>query len=449
MSTRMRAVDRGRGLALAFLLTALVMGVSLLAATPAQAKTFTVDIASDAPDNAPGDGKCDTTSTIVILCSLRAAIEEANEYPEADAIHFNVLGGGLQTIKPNGELPFVTEQVTIDGYTQPGATENTIAKGATNATPLVELSGENAEPWASGLLINAPNSVVRGLVINRFGSLGIALYATASGARVEGNFIGTDPSGTLDLGNAHMGVSVTNSAGHTIGGASPAARNLISGNGDDPLECGVRTMTNSASVAVTGNLIGTQKNGTGPLGNQGNGVCIDDPDASPGGGIDVTNNTIAFNGNDGVRVLSWVTGNLILSNSIHTNGADGIDLYTDLGDDGATPNDPKDLDTGANNLQNKPILTSATTSGGKTTIEGKLNSTPKRGFRIQFFSNPAGDEGKKFVGEKYVTTDASGNASFSLVVQKAPVPVSHNVTATATGREGTSEFSAPKSLTRR
>jgi hypothetical protein len=57
---------------------------------------------------------------------------------------------------------------------------------------------------------------------------------------------------------------------------------------------------------------------------------------------------------------------------------------------GNTENDENDPDTGPNSLQNKPELTTAETSGGKTTIEGKLNSRPNRTFVIRFFSNPGG-----------------------------------------------------------
>ena len=195
--------------------------------------------------------------------------------------------------------------MTIDGYTQPGAKQNTIEKGATNAKPLIELSGENIASGASGLQINGPNSVVRGLVVNRFdgAGLGIVLLALASGSRVEGNFIGTDPSGTLDRGNGLAGVSTVNSGLHTIGGTSPSARNLISGNGSDFPDCGVRVRFNEQNVKVAGNLIGTKKDGSSSLGNSEHGVCMEsDPIYLLNGSVDVTENTIAFNGGEGVQV---------------------------------------------------------------------------------------------------------------------------------------------------
>ncbi len=137
-------------------------------------------------------------------------------------------------------------------------------------------------------------------------------------------------------------------------------------------------------------------------------------------------------------------GNRVLGNSIFSNDALGIEL----GEDGATPHDLKDLDSGANTLQNKPVLAFARTASGKTTIKGKLISTPNRTFLVQFFSNPSGNEGQRFVGQTGVTTDASGNATFTFSPAQA-VGVGRATTATATLSEvggGTSEFSAERTV---
>jgi hypothetical protein len=157
-----------------------------------------------------------------------------------------------------------------------------------------------------------------------------------------------------------------------------------------------------------------------------------------GGTLPETANTIAFNGEDGVQLENNTSiGNGILRNSIHSNEEQGIDL----GDDGATANDGDDPDSGPNNLQNKPELTSAENSGGETTVEGTLNSLANRDFRVRFFSNPSGSEGKKYLGAKSgVTTNANGNVSFSFV-PAAEVPNGRSITATATSANGnTSEF---------
>ena len=203
-----------------------------------------------------------------------------------------------------------------------------------------------------------------------------------------------------------------------------------------------------------GNLIGTEADGISPLGNFNDaGISIISPNNTIGGNAAGAANTIAFNNIEGVRIQSLpdeeATGNRILRNSIFSNGRLGIDLVGGAQNAaGATANDPGDTDTGPNNLQNKPVLTSAVTSGGVTTIQANLNSTPDSTFVIRFFSNPSGNEGKQFIGQKSVTTDSNGNVSFSFSSTTA-VPTGQTVTATATSSGGdTSEFSAPREVTR-
>jgi hypothetical protein len=111
-----------------------------------------------------------------------------------------------------------------------------------------------------------------------------------------------------------------------------------------------------------------------------------------------------------------VIGSDTLSNtitSVRKRIYDNAGLGIDLGSDGPPPNDPRDLDSGPNGLQNKPAIGSALTSAGKMTIRGTLRSTPNETFAILFFSNPAGtNEGKIFIGQRTVTTGAGGKASF-------------------------------------
>src|SRR5207244_4818019 len=120
-------------------------------------------------------------------------------------------------------------------------------------------------------------------------------------------------------------------------------------------------------------------------------------------------------------------------------------LGIDLGNDGVTLKDLGDADTGANNLQNFPVITSVTNSSGMTTIAGKLNSVASTTYRIEFFANDAIDpsgygEGQTFIGFKNVTTDANGDASFSASFPQ--ITPGLRVTTTATDPNGnTSEFS--------
>ncbi|CAN5528472.1 hypothetical protein BH24ACT20_BH24ACT20_02690 [soil metagenome] len=444
--------------ALVFALSvAALVAVMMLAARPAHADTFTVNSTGDGGDQAPS-GVCNTAPFPVGTepeCTLRAAIEEANTTAAPDTINFNIGGSGVKTISPTSFLPIVTEPVTINGYSEPGATENTLAAGD-NAELRVRLNGTGTQSLSYGLFITADDSVVRGLSITNFTIAAIRI-ATADNNTIEGNFVGITPSGE-DAGNGD-GISIAgNSAtppegavNNTVGGATPRARNVISGNDSTGVAIGGSGTTGNK---VMGNYIGTTKSGTGDRGNSGRGAIIYDSasgntigDDDPTDGLTAAN-TIAFNGGNGVQV-SYVasTGNRILSNSIFSNAGLGIDL----GGDGVTPNDgPGDADTGPNNLQNFPVISSAVTSGTKTTIKGTLEGLPSQsqiaeGYTIQFFSNPksANDEGKKYIGERIVfDTDGDGIIPFAF---EPPNKVKEGlfVTATATNNStgDTSEFS--------
>jgi hypothetical protein len=396
-----------RALMVLAVLAGLLMVMS--AARPAHAATtFTVNQTSDASDENLADGLCDINSFVSgDQCTLRAAMEQANATSGADTINFNLFGSGPFTITPTSQLPTIADRVTINGYSQPGAAPNTLPRG-TNATLLIELDGTQAGS-GDGLEIGAggSGSLIRGLVINRFSSQGIDVFSSSAAltnVRIEGNFVGTDPSGTQALGNRGDGIEM-DASDSVVGGSTVAKRNVISGNDVDGL-----SVSAVNDVRVENNLIGTEADGVGTLGNLFNGVDV-----------------------------SGTTGVSIVRNSIFSNGQLGIDL----GVDGRTLNDLGDADSGANDLQNFPILTSAKTGGGKTTVKGKLNSRPNSGYLIQFFSNPSGtDEGKKFVGQKSVTTDGSGNATFTFT-PSSKVGVGQTITATATKNTtgNTSEFS--------
>ena len=428
------------------LLAALMAASLLLAAKPAHAATFTINTTGDSEDTRLEDNVCDASLLTGNQCTLRAAIEQSNATAGADIINFNIPESedpGVKTISPDSALPDITSTVTINGYTQPGSSPNTSAQG-TNAVLLVELSGTGAGAGADGITIQSSNSVIKGLVINRFGERGVLVSGT--GNVVEGNFIGTDPSGRVDRGNTDNGVEITQS-NNTIGGASSDKRNLVSGNNGN----GVTTNGNDvANNKVEGNLIGTGKDGAVPLGNAGSGVRMASggDNNAVGGATSGAANTIAFNQANGVEILfgedgnNESTGNRILRNSIFSNAGLGIDL----GDDGFTANDPGDPDIGPNNLQNFPDLFFATASSSSTFVFGTLNSAPNSTFTIQFFANSQKDpsgfgEGQKFLGEKIVSTNANGNASFFFGAPVA-VPIGNFATATATDSNGnTSEFS--------
>jgi hypothetical protein len=509
--------------------------------------------------------------------SLRQAIIDANANLGPDTISFDISGSGVHTIIPATVLPTITDTLTIDGYTQAGASENTLAN-ADNALLLVELDGSNPSLGNfSGLVINADNCTVRGLVINRFlhdaidinssGNLiagnfigtdptgtsalpngangvgGIIAIFGASGSSntiggttpaarnlisgnigtgisvgfaenfVQGNFIGIDASGTMAVGNTDRGVSV-NGVENTVGGPTSAARNTISGNnrgvqfdgsnhflqgnfigtdvtgtvaipnqnegvtvnsatsvliggltsvaGTAPgnvisgnVGIGLDLFAGTSNTLIEGNVIGADSTGTVPLGNSLSGISISGSGNTVGGTDPNAHNVIAFNGTDGnvgstqghgigIANNSTFVQNTLLGNSIFSNSALGIDL----GFDGVTLNDAGDDDTGPNNLQNFPIITSVSIpdDNSSVTISGTLESKSTTTFRLEFFSNPAADnsgfgEGKTFLGSTDVTTDADGTATYDATFPLLS-PDEKILTATATDPDGnTSEFS--------
>jgi hypothetical protein len=165
--------------------------------------------------------------------SLRQAILDANGHVNAggpDTISFAIAGAGVHTISPVTGLPTIIDPVVIDGYTQSGASPNTLGVGD-NAVILIELDGSGATSGASGLVITTGSSTGRGLVINRFdtggfGSSGITLQ-TGGGNTITGNFIGTDHAGAVVQPNP-IGLYIIDSPNNVVGGTTPGARNLLS-----------------------------------------------------------------------------------------------------------------------------------------------------------------------------------------------------------------------------
>jgi CSLREA domain-containing protein len=351
----------------------------------------------------------------------------------------NVISGNAQSVA-----------VAVGGFPDSGhdvIQGNLIGTTPDGVTPL----GNEA-----GISSNAPNNTIGGStaaernVVAASEQFGVALFnARSAGTVVQGNYIGTDSTGTQALPNLLGGVWLGEAENTTVGGTAPGEGNVISGNG----QLGVLVFGGEAAGnSIQGNLIGTKSDGVSPLGNALGGVRLRERfphNNTIGGSASGAGNTIAFNGGSGIQAdaggFFTEAGccNAIEANSIYANAGLGIDL----GGTGVTPNDPGDADTGPNELQNFPELTSATSSGGGTTVQGMLNSTAKTTFRIEFFSSPSCDpsgfgEGKNFLGSQSVTTDAGGNATFTATVPTGTSP-GESVTATATDPAGnTSEFSS-------
>jgi len=284
--------------------------------------------------------------------------------------------------------------------------------------------------------IGGNTAAVRNIISGNVG-IGASISGVgATGNTVRGNFIGTNTAGTAAIANGGFGVAITaNATNNTIGGDSTAGeRNVISGNSNS----GVIINAGATGNFVRGNFIGVGTDGTTAVANNAPGVLVDSSNNAIGGAAPGQGNTIANNAIAGVTVNSGI-GNSIQNNSIFAN----LGLGIDLGNNGITANDAGDTDIGANNLQNTPVLTTVTASGGSVTVAGTYNSIPSTTFTLQFFANnPPGTQGQTLIGSIPVTTDAAGNAAFNQTFPAA-VTAGQLITATATDAAGnTSEFSA-------
>ncbi len=307
-------------------LVATVGATDVTLALPASAPT-TVNSTGDLPDLNPGDGVCETAT--FGECTLRAAIEETNAFLGDDTIEFDIDGSGVHTIAPTSALPVIADTVTIDGYSQPGASANTLAVGS-DAVILIELDGSSAggAPGLDFRNAGSDGSVVQGLAINRVNGYAIA---AGPGTQVRGNHIGTDAAGTTALANTR-GVLVDTAATQpvTVGGTTPAERNVISGNaliGVQVLAVGGTT----AGTTIVGNYIGTDSTGTTALPNGSEGIWVG---ADPGAlvtGTAIGDGTIGgrnvISGNTGEGIAMWDNSTLTV---IRGN-------YVGVGADGSTP----------------------------------------------------------------------------------------------------------------
>lgn len=251
----------------------------------------------------PGDGVCDIEGT-GDGCTLREAINAANANPGPDVIEFAILSAGVQTIAPLSPLPAITEDLFINGYSQPGAVPNTQgpADGGLVGTLLIEISGQNTT--GDGLVVaqSALGAFIDGLVVNRWSGAGVRINAGPMATIVlSGNYIGTSADGLSVPGPQGTGVLVTGTGDSdfiAIGEFLPAQRNLISGN----LDHGVVISTNG--VNVMGNLIGTDVTGLAPLGNGRRGIFLSSNSEAflnqIGGDMQEMRNVIGGNGEDGI-----------------------------------------------------------------------------------------------------------------------------------------------------
>ncbi|MBL8162141.1 MAG: right-handed parallel beta-helix repeat-containing protein, partial [Anaerolineae bacterium] len=335
----------------------------------------------------------------------------------------------------------------------------TVDLGNGGAGVQIERADENNIGGTSGVTPDGSCTGACNLISGNNGG-GIVIASVITGIAENnvmiGNFIGTDVTGILPLGNA-AGISIQGRT-NTIGGTTSAERNLISANGGTGISLyGFETYGN----VITGNYIGTDTTGLNPLGNSGAGIVLNGGTYANliGDSTDEGANWIGYNTGAGIEVRDQGGGgfyagqNIISGNSIFANGGLGIDLLPS----GVTPNDAGDVDNGPAGLQNFPVITAIVTTENESTISGTLNSIASHEFALDLYVVTECDtsgygEGEFYLGGVPVTTDASGFAAFEVVFDP-PLPGDVILTATAIDNDSdpnsltvwnTSEFSACK-----
>ena len=320
----------------------------------------------------------------------------------------------------------------------------------TDAAGTADLGNASAGITVQGSSSNTiTNNVISGTQPTNASGAGIDLVqgATESSNNViRGNRIGTDKSGSIAIGNSRRGIMLNGASNNTIGGSGPGQANVISGNTGDGIH-----LASGQQNTIQGNLIGVAADGTSALGNGGFGIQVNSSSINAVGGSGAGEGNLIANNNGAGIAMTGGTGNGVLGNRFYANASLGINLGTDS----VTANDAGDADVGANNLQNFPVISSATLSGGSLHLVGTLDTNANLAnpaFRIEAFLNNACDpsgngEGEFFVGASNVSVDGSGHAAFTIDLPTSNTGTVATATATAAGTGDTSEFSACAAVT--
>ena len=342
-----------------------------------QGTSIVVNSTGDSGQSGSGTPHTGNTINGVGEITLRSAIQYADSLSGTSYIFFDIPtsdggynsgSGGYWSIAPNSALPALSDSVTLDATSQPGYSTH----------PVIELDGANVGA-ESGLSLVAGFTTVRGLAINRFGGDGID--SSGAGNTLVGNYLGTDVTGQVALGNGQYGILVNFGTNTTIGGTTAADRNVISGNTSDGI-----LVNAGPSNLIEGNYIGVTADGTGNLGNGARGIRLGGSGSTGntiGGTVSGAGNVISGNTGYGVEITSSATGNLVEGNYVGLNaagtsalgnGADGILLNS------STNNTIGGTTTGARNvISGNAIQGIELTASTNNLIEGNYIGTDASG----------------------------------------------------------------------
>ncbi|WP_323754632.1 DUF4347 domain-containing protein, partial [Marinobacter sp.] len=310
--------------------------------------------------------------------------------------------------------------------------------GVGNGDDGIELIGSHAT--IGGTNANEGN------VITNAGDEGINIAGTGVTAHlIQGNYIGLDPDGVSGSGNTDVGIAIISGSGNNIGGTTASARNVISNNFE-----GIEVNTsnnifqgNYIGTDASGTLDRGNRSDDGiEIQSSATGNLIGGTQAGAG-------NLIAFNALDGINIVNG-NGNTVLGNQIHSNGDMGIDLGTsgvtssdaNDGDIGANnlQNYPvitaADL-TGTNLTLSGILDTDGTNTSYRIEFFGNAIGT----------QDATNGEARFFLGSTTLTTDVNGDAAFNdVLLSGVALSEGDYVTATATRVDDASQVGTDDQL---
>ncbi len=295
-------------------------------------------------------------------------------------------------------------------------------------------------------LQNATNTLLGGTdtadrnVISGNQNHGIHITSSSNSNTIEGNYIGTDYTGNMAIGNLGSTLCIDGGNNNVIG--APYAGNVIVASGDQGIK-----IDGVSGTVIQGNYIGVGADGTTPLGNTGDAVWLNNAtNTTIGGTTTPTANIIANSqfgtvGHNGVEINGTSSSVAVLGNSIYGNAGLGIDF----GGDGVTANNGTKNASLPNYDIDYPVIIFARLNGTSLTVNGYVGSTPNQSTfantRVEFFqsdNSPSGyGQGRKYLGN--LTADTNGNFNGTLTV--SGIAKGDKITATATDAgNNTSEF---------
>ena len=390
------------------------------------------------PDIGAFESAVDNAATLTVTStadsgagSLRAAIITANTNPANKKIVFNIAGNCPRNINLLTALPALTQPVGIEGYTQPGSEPNAASIGFDGTVCVFLLGGANNVATGLHLQTDSVDETrsVRGLGFYSFGSEGVRISGPGQGT-LRGSLFNTGSNIISPTAFADSAIRVLDAPESVIGGNNVADRNVIGG----AAQVGIRLEPGAGGRNVLGNYIGIGRTGLalsngigvrveGASGDKivANKISFNDSHgilvvggAQPAQAVNIQLNAIGVsdgtigtggNGSNGIRVEGGA-GHTIALNRVNNSGTDGIAvlanarrtnlsnnkfLFTtlqtiDLSPDGVNPIDLDVGQTGANDLQNFPLITSA--GGSDVQGEVSLNLASANGtYKIELYAS--------------------------------------------------------------